>query len=188
MELFSQNQSVRLNIIGNPKCLPLKENQKLKENDENQEKLVLMEDSGNLFMILVIILGNSMVKHINGWEVSKRLQSDCRVYVKWLSDARAKYMKDYMKPSLRENLDHFILHVDTNDLSTERSPKLIAKSIVNLSIATALKGKSCYVIVSNIIVCTNNIKLGNRGKLHFNQKESKVLGDTFLKKVPKVFN
>ena len=82
MELFSQNQFVRLNIIGNPKCLPLKENQKLKENDENQEKLVLMEDSGKLFMILVIILGNSMVKHINGWEVSKRLQSDCRVYVK----------------------------------------------------------------------------------------------------------
>ena len=106
--------------------------------------------------------------------------------MKQFSEARAKYMKDYMKPSLRENLDHFILHVDTNDLSTERSPKIIAKSIANL--ATALKGKSCYAIVSNIIVCTNNIKLGNRGKLHFNQKESKVLGDTFLKKVPKVFN
>ena len=46
-------------------------------------------------------------------------------------------MKDYMKPSLRRNPDHFILHVDTNDLSTERSPELIAKPIVDL--ATMLK-------------------------------------------------
>ena len=48
-ELLIQNQSVRLNIVGNRECLPLpKENQKLRENDENQEKPVLMEDIGNL--------------------------------------------------------------------------------------------------------------------------------------------
>ena len=47
--LLIQNQSVRLNIIGNRECLLLpKENQKLRENDENQEKPVLMEDIGNL--------------------------------------------------------------------------------------------------------------------------------------------
>ena len=79
-----------------------------------------------------------MVKHINGWEISKRLQSDCKVYVKQFSGARTKCMKDYMKHSLRENSDHFIIHVGTNDLNTERSPELIAKSIVDL--ATTLKG------------------------------------------------
>ena len=42
-------------------------------------------------------------------------------------------MKDYMKPSLRENPDHFILHVRTNDLNTERSPEVIAKSIAELA-------------------------------------------------------
>ena len=62
-ELLIQNQSVKpwrfdylfttsmvkLNIIGNWECLSLpKENQKLRENDENQEKPVLMEDIGNL--------------------------------------------------------------------------------------------------------------------------------------------
>ena len=55
-----------------------------------------------------------MVKHINGWEISKRLQSGCKVYVKQFSGTRTKCMKDYMKPSLRGNPDHFILHVGTN--------------------------------------------------------------------------
>ena len=37
-ELLIQNQSVRLNIVGNQECLSLpKEKQKLRENDENQE-------------------------------------------------------------------------------------------------------------------------------------------------------
>ena len=167
----------------------------------------------------VIILGDSMVKHINGWKISKRLQSDCKVYVKQFSGARTKCMKDYMKPSLRENPDHFILHVGTNDLNTERSPELIAKSIVGL--AKTLKGNSCDVSVSDIIVRTDNSNLNekrfevnahltemfkerklnlinhlkkikpnhlNRGKLHLNQKGSKVLGDAFLKEISSVFN
>ena len=52
-----------------------------------------------------------MIKHINGREVSKRLESDCKGYVKQFSSAGTKCMKDYMKPSLQENPDHFILHV-----------------------------------------------------------------------------
>ena len=47
--MLIQNQSVRRNILGNRECLSLlKENQKLKENDEKQEKPVLIEDNGNL--------------------------------------------------------------------------------------------------------------------------------------------
>ena len=65
-----------------------------------------------------------MVKHINGWEISKLLQFDCKEYVKQFSDATTKCMKGYMKPSLRENPDHFILRVGTNDLNMERSPNL----------------------------------------------------------------
>ena len=48
-ELLIQNQSVRLNIVGNREWLSLpKENQKLRETDENQEKPVLTEDIGNI--------------------------------------------------------------------------------------------------------------------------------------------
>ena len=102
-----------------------------------------------------------MVKHINGWEISKCLQSDCKVYVKQFSGAKTKCMKDYTKPSLRENLDHFILHVGTNDLNTERSPELIEKSIIDL--ATTLKGNSRDVSVSNIIVRDDNSSLNETG-------------------------
>ena len=41
LELLIQNQSVKLNIVGNRECLLLpKEKQKLRKNDENQEKAV----------------------------------------------------------------------------------------------------------------------------------------------------
>ena len=59
-------------------------------------------------------------------------------------------MKDYLKPSLRENHDHFILYIGTNELNTERSPELLAKFIVDLSIT--LKVNSHNASVSNIIV------------------------------------
>ena len=49
LELLIQNQSFRLSIVRNRECLLLpKENQKLIQNDENEEKLVLMEYIGNL--------------------------------------------------------------------------------------------------------------------------------------------
>ena len=49
-------------------------------------------------------------------------------------------MKDLIKPSQRENSDHYILHVGTNDLCLDRSPELIAKSIIDL--ALTLKNES----------------------------------------------
>ena len=59
LELLIQNQSVRLNIMGNWECLSLpKENQKLRENDENQEKSILMEDIGNLRLKILEELRN----------------------------------------------------------------------------------------------------------------------------------
>ena len=37
-----------------------------------------------------------------------------------------------MKPSLSENPDHFVLHIGTNDLNSDRSPELFAKSITDV--------------------------------------------------------
>ena len=69
-------------------------------------------------------------------------------------------MKDYMKPSLLQNPDHFTLHVGTNYLNTERSPEFIVKSIVDLAIT--LKGNSRDVSVSNIIVRIDNSNLNKK--------------------------
>ena len=89
-----------------------------------------------------------MIKNIKGWEISKKLQN-ANVYVKHFSGAKVRCMKDYLKPSLRENPDHFVLHVGTNDLDSDRSPDLIAKSIVD--VASSLKTNKHDMTISNII-------------------------------------
>ena len=89
-----------------------------------------------------------MIKNIKEWEILKKLQN-ANVYVKHFSGAKVRCMKDYLKPSLRENPDHFVLHVGTNDLDSDRSPDLIAKSIVD--VASSLKTDKHDVTISNII-------------------------------------
>ena len=80
-----------------------------KINPKSGNKQVIRKSNDIKTQELVIILDDSMVKHINGWEISKCLLFNFKVYVKQFPGARTKFMKDYMNPSLRENSDHFIL-------------------------------------------------------------------------------
>ena len=59
-------------------------------------------------------------------------------------------MQDYAKFSLRKNPYHLIIHVGTNDISTNQRPEQIAKSIVEL--ALSVKTNSCDVTLSDITV------------------------------------
>ena len=52
-------------------------------------------------------------------------------------------MQDYIKPSFRENLYHLIIRVSTNNISTNKQPKQIAKWIVEQAIS--VKDNSCDV-------------------------------------------
>ena len=70
-----------------------------------------------------------------------------------------KRRKDYIKPSLRKNLDHFILNVDTNDLCPNRSPELIGKFIIDH--ALTLKNKS-HVSASNMIAQSDDDSLNKK--------------------------
>ena len=70
-------------------------------------------------------------------------------------------MDDYKKPSIRDEPDHFIVHVGKNDLNLEVSSKSIAESIVDL--ATSLKTESNNVSVSNIILRIDNSLLNQKG-------------------------
>lgn len=54
-----------------------KEKQISKDTKEMKVKKILTNTSKKS----VVILGDSMLKHINGWEISKRLESDSKVYV-----------------------------------------------------------------------------------------------------------
>ena len=66
-------------------------------------------------------------------------------------------MNDYVKPSVRSNPDHFILHVGTNDLSLDKSSEEIARSIIDL--ATSVKNEKHDVSISNIIIRADDKKL-----------------------------
>ena len=41
-------------------------------------------------------------------------------------------MKDYMKPSLKENPGSFIFNIETNDLNTKKDAEYITKKIIDL--------------------------------------------------------
>ena len=105
----------------------------------------------------IFVIEDSMVKHLNGWEMSKKLNANCKVSVKTFSGAKTICMHDYIKPSVRSSPDHFILYVGTNDLSSNKSPEEIARSIIDL--ATSMKNKKYDVSISNIIIRADNKKL-----------------------------
>ena len=93
--------------------------------------------------------------------MAKNIQSYCKTYVKTFSGATVSCMEDYMKPSLRNPPDHFILHVGTNDLCSEDCSMEIAESIINL--ACRLKNEIHDVSVSTIILRTDDKKLNEKG-------------------------
>ena len=86
---------------------------------------------------------------MQGYEISKSLEN-CKTYVKSFSGAKIRDMQDYVKPTLRENPDQIIAHVETNDLASNKCPEQIAVLIIGE--ATSLKSDTCDVLVSSITV------------------------------------
>ena len=118
----------------------------------------------------VVILGDSMTKLLNGWDMAKKIQTNCKVFIKTFSGATVSCMEDYMKLSLRNPPDHFILHVGTNGLSSDKSPHEIAELIINL--ACQLKHEKQDVSVSTIILRTDDKILSEKGiEVNFYLKE-----------------
>ena len=67
-----------------------------------------------------------MVKHVQGWDITKRIDNKRKVYVRQFSGSKVDCVKDYMKPYIRENnLDHLIFHVETNDAPSEKKQKVL---------------------------------------------------------------
>ena len=92
----------------------------------------------------------------------KKVKSDCKTFVKHFSGATTNCMEDYMKPSLRKDPNHIILHVGTNDLILYMTSQDIATSIVNL--ACSMKGENCDVSIKNIIRRIDNKKFNQKGQ------------------------
>ena len=65
-----------------------------KRTKENQSRKALVNKNKQK----VFILGDSIVKHIQGWELTKELDNKQKVYVRQFSGSKVSCMKDYGKP------------------------------------------------------------------------------------------
>ena len=132
------------------------------DNNCNPQKRITADDrkndkpKGGKNEKSIFVIGDSMVKHLNGWEMSKKLNANCKVFVKTFSGAKTTCMNDYVKPSVRSSPDRFILHVGTNDLSSDKSSEEIARSTIDL--ATSIKNEKHGVSISNIIIRADDKK------------------------------
>ena len=87
------------------------------------------------FKRTVFILGDIMVKNLNGSLFTRKLNHKCLVTVRPFSLTKVRCIDDHVKPSVRDfNSDHIILHCGTNDLNSERRASQIARSIRELAL------------------------------------------------------
>ena len=131
----------------------------------------------------VIILGDSMTKLVNSWKTAKRRQANCKIYVKTFSEQRLHEGGLY-EIVHKKSPDRFILHVDTNDLFSEKCSMKIAKSSIILT--CRLKNEIHDVSVSTIILRTDDKILNERGMqvdLHLKElsKENNIFFNWQLK-------
>ena len=76
---------------------------------------------------LAFIVGDSMLKDMDGYLLTGSLDKKFIVKVIPFSSAKTEDMHDYLKPTKRDfNPNIFILHVGTNNLSTNDSPEMVA--------------------------------------------------------------
>ena len=118
----------------------------LQEGTDKRDKRSSTIEKKNIF-----ILGDSIVKHIHGWEMNKKLNNKHKVFVRSFSGAKTPCMRDYIKPCLRENSHgHLFLHMGTNDLPSVKPEASIARSIITLAQEVIAEKRS--VSISSIIL------------------------------------
>ena len=72
----------------------------------------------------MLILGDSIVKNVNGYLLTKKLRHKKLIKVRSFSGAKVSRMYDHVKPTIREfNPNHILLHVGTNELKSSNNLK-----------------------------------------------------------------
>ena len=100
-----------------------------------------------------------MVKKLNGFLLTQRLNHKCLVKVRLFNSGKVKCMHDHAKPTVRDfDPDHIILHCGTNDSNSDRTSSQIAKEIIN--IALSLKPDKYRISIS--LLTPRSDKLNNK--------------------------
>ena len=119
-------------------------------NSNSKENNISSSNINNKTRKTAFIIGDSMVKKIDGYLLTSSINHRYIVKVRPFLSAKTIDMVDYIKPTRRDfNPDVYLLHVGTNDLSSNKSPEQISVDILNL--ANSLKLENNTVIVSSIV-------------------------------------
>ena len=199
-----------IEILNKQKEQPVKAQGTINKEIENLSSQQKKSDEKRVF-----IVGDSIIKNVNGYDVSGKTEQ-CRVYIRQSLGVKVRCMKDHINPVIRDNLDHIIFHIGTNDVPSDKSAENIAKSIVELALSA--KSASCDVSISNIVVrkdghqnkcqevndhlkeiCvekninlidhSKNIKPQhlNKSRLHLTKKGTSILSKTFIQEIRNTF-
>ena len=142
-----------------------------------------------------------MVKHVQEWDISKRIGNKRKVYVRQFSGSKVDCVKDYMKPCIRENNpDHLIFHVETNDAPSEKKQKEVKARKLDVSISSIIPRNDNWdnwnnwevniylkdLCESNNILFISNTTINpkkhlNNSRLHLNPKGSNKLRDNIVR-------
>ena len=136
------------------------DNSNIKEHDKSNRHNKIDTDTRNASPSKTkksaFILGDSMVKKVNGFYLTKDIKHKFLVKVRSFSSAKTRCMYDHAKPTIREvNPEHIILHVGTNDLNSEKTASQISNSIIDL--ANSLKNETNNIHVSLIVPWNDNL-------------------------------
>ena len=67
----------------------------LREKDQIKTKKLVVNERKKVF-----VLGDSMVKHIQGWDITKKLENKHKVYIRQFVGSKVICMNDYVKPCI----------------------------------------------------------------------------------------
>ena len=98
----------------------------------------------------VFMIGDSMIKKVDGYLLTNSIKHKYLVKVRPFLVAEAVDMFDYIKPIQSDfDPDAYILQTGTNDLTTDKKPDKICSEISEL--VKVLKTNKNEIIISNIV-------------------------------------
>ena len=96
-----------------------------------------------------VILGDPIVKNVYGNIITSSVKHQKHVAARHFPGAKIADMNHYKKPTQEKSPAEIIIHVGTNDLSSDNEPKDIANDIIQL--AKSVKTDANKVAVSSIL-------------------------------------
>ena len=95
------------------------------------------------------IIGDSMVKHIQGYKMSEATNGQGKIFVRAFHGAKVADMNSYSVPTTKKNQRRIVIYCGTNYISSGTAPDDVAEEAVDL--ATRLKSHKNEVFVSSIV-------------------------------------